>query len=230
MQVNTIITVGGHAVPLNAPIYTAFNIVDTAHSLSQINRFTGHSARPYSVAEHSLLVSEIIAANGGGVLAQLAGLMHDAHEQVVGDVSSPLKREMRRVASGRTFEAKQLPVAKTWSDFDRVEAAAESALRVAFGLVVISRTFEREVHHADMVALATERRDLLPHHPEVWDCLTDIQPLRTVDLTATERIHATWLDWREAFIQRYWELELARRQWEAAHGVGKVEFPQRGAA
>lgn len=32
------------------------------------------------------------------------------------------------------------------------------------------------VKHADLVALATEKRDLMPAHPEPWPCLADIEP------------------------------------------------------
>ncbi len=35
------------------------SVQDVAHALSQINRFTGHARRPYSVAEHSLLAAQI---------------------------------------------------------------------------------------------------------------------------------------------------------------------------
>lgn len=59
-----------------------------AHSLAQINRF-GHASRPYSVAEHSLLVCEIVKSMGLDCHAQRAALMHDAHEAFTGDVATP---------------------------------------------------------------------------------------------------------------------------------------------
>lgn len=34
------------------------------------------------------------------------------------------------------------------------------------------------VKEADMVALATERRDLMPEHPGEWDCLRGVQPMK----------------------------------------------------
>ncbi|AZE99998.1 putative hydrolase, HD superfamily [Pseudomonas orientalis] len=34
------------------------------------------------------------------------------------------------------------------------------------------------VNEADMVALATERRDLMPEHPCEWDCLRGVQPMK----------------------------------------------------
>lgn len=39
-------------------------INEIAHALSMINRFTGHTTRPYSVAEHSLLVAQMASEEG----------------------------------------------------------------------------------------------------------------------------------------------------------------------
>lgn len=61
-------------------------IEDIAHALSQINRFTGHTRDPYSVAEHSILVAQMCESQ-----YQLEALLHDAAEAYLGDVSSPLK-------------------------------------------------------------------------------------------------------------------------------------------
>ena len=66
-------------------------IEDIAHALAQINRYTGHAARPYSVGEHSLLVCDIVRAKGLNAHAQLLALLHDAHEAYCGDVASPTK-------------------------------------------------------------------------------------------------------------------------------------------
>lgn len=69
-------------------------IRDIARSLSRINRYTGHS-KAYSVAQHSVLVSEICPPQFA-----FQGLMHDAHESVTGDVSSPLKEVMENKHPG----------------------------------------------------------------------------------------------------------------------------------
>jgi hypothetical protein len=222
---NTILLADGQSISLRLPNPAAMRIEAVAHSLALINRFTGHAVRPYSVAEHSLLVSQIIEMRGGGTLEQLAGLMHDAHEIIVGDCSSPLKREMRRIASARSFESAHLPAARTWSDFDRAEAAAEAAVRLAFGLVKVGKLFEAEVGAADLVALSTERRDLMPAHPEVWGCLHGIAPVprNVVDLMDRDRTKWSWNDWRDAFIERYRELDFARTTHAAGQSL-KVQF------
>ena len=56
-----------------------------AYSLSHINRFTGHVGS-YSVAQHSLLVAAQLPDE-----LKLAGLLHDATECYLNDISKPLK-------------------------------------------------------------------------------------------------------------------------------------------
>lgn len=60
-------------------------IEDIAHALAQINRFNGHVRAPISVAQHSVYVSRL--CNGSA----LAGLLHDAAEAYLGDVTKWLK-------------------------------------------------------------------------------------------------------------------------------------------
>ncbi|EIU6870700.1 hypothetical protein L5169_004837 [Vibrio parahaemolyticus] len=56
-----------------------------AFALSNINRYTGHVGQ-YSVAQHCVLVSEQLPDE-----LKLSGLLYDATEAYIGDVSKPLK-------------------------------------------------------------------------------------------------------------------------------------------
>ncbi len=67
------------------------DIVDIAHSLSNINRWIGHTNVPYSVAAHSIYVAQLIKKEGGSIPDQLWGLLHDASEAYFGDIASPIK-------------------------------------------------------------------------------------------------------------------------------------------
>lgn len=63
------------------------DIRDIARNLSILYRYNGATCRPYSVAEHSLLLSEVVPED----LARVA-LIHDATEAYLGDLPYPLKK------------------------------------------------------------------------------------------------------------------------------------------
>lgn len=70
-----------------------------AHSLSRTYRFRGHSRHRWTVAEHSLLVREIGVQLCNCDIDRLTAtpylLLHDAHEAVLGDMPSPLKKYLK---------------------------------------------------------------------------------------------------------------------------------------
>lgn len=90
----------GRRFNLANPTYKDFRLEEIAHNLSRINRYTG-SIIPehYSVAEHSARVAfytlALMPTRSLGTTyhnAFRAGLMHDAAEAYLNDMSSPLKR------------------------------------------------------------------------------------------------------------------------------------------
>lgn len=66
-------TWSGKRIDLLNPNPDQIDITDIAHHLSIINRFTGATRCPYSVAQHSLYVSMLLPES-----LQLHGLLHDA--------------------------------------------------------------------------------------------------------------------------------------------------------
>lgn len=114
-------------------------IVDIAHALSMGCRYSGHTRFFYSIAEHSILVSEVLPPE-----LKLAGLMHDAPEAYIHDISGPLKRSL--------------------PDYRRVEDLNWRVIAEKFGL---DYDMHPSIHQADVAVLLTEMKHLLP--PFQWD-------------------------------------------------------------
>lgn len=191
-----IVTASGHEFSLRAHRADSITLADISHSLAQLNRFTGHARRPYSVAEHSLLVCEIVERMYSvDVHGRLAALMHDAHEAYIGDLHTPGKLE----------------VGNAWYT---VEHRVEHFVRSAFALHQASHTWKQAIKQADLLALATERAQLLPNPPgsTPWAVLTHIQPITWVDLMEHGRCSLNWRDWRQAFADKCDELDFERNQ------------------
>jgi 5'-deoxynucleotidase YfbR-like HD superfamily hydrolase len=79
-------TSSGIAFDILKPTIAMINIVDIAHSLSQLNRFTGHCRFPYPVSQHCRLGSYLVPERYA-----LWFLLHDAVESYLGDMNRPLK-------------------------------------------------------------------------------------------------------------------------------------------
>lgn len=181
----------GHEANLDHPTLADIDINSISHHLSQINRFTGAAIRPYSVAEHSLLVAEIAVRELGlNVHGQLASLLHDAHEAFTNDQSTPSKRK----------------IGEGWYQF---EHTWQRLVAQRFHIITPATVFSAEIRRADLIALATEREQLLPKitpgdlPASPWPVLTGIAPVTWVDLMAPARQAATWADWRDRFADEF---------------------------
>ena len=153
-----ILTRSGRKFDLAQPTAAMVDIADITHSLSMQCRFNGHTSHFYSVAQHCMLVADLVPAEH-----QLAALLHDATEAYVGDLVRPLKLGMREFYECQNLE----------SLYDAVERRVWIAICARFDLDPI---LPDSVKHADLVALATEKRDLMPEHPEPWPCLEGVEP------------------------------------------------------
>ncbi len=85
----------GRRLDLLDPTPMDIEVEDIAHGLAFVARWNGQTRGdwPYSVAEHSLLVEQIFSKMNSGIATrwQLAALLHDAPEYVIGDMISPVK-------------------------------------------------------------------------------------------------------------------------------------------
>jgi len=118
------------------------SIVDIAHALSNIPRFGGHVTRWYSVAEHALLVHDLLG-NATQDL-RLAGLHHDSHEAYLGDVPTPLKHHLPATYRMLTERADKAIAAKLNIPVERfmapeIKRADALALRIEAAFLKKSR-------------------------------------------------------------------------------------------
>lgn len=147
-----ILTHTGKLFDLALPDANLIDPRDISHALAQICRFNGHTRTFYSVAQHSCIVADLVPNEH-----KLAALLHDAPQAYLGDLVRPLKRFM--------------------FSYQHTEDLVWQAICGAFG---VDTELPQSVLLADLTALATERRDLLPAHPAVWECLEGIEPMADV--------------------------------------------------
>lgn len=145
-------TLMGNTFDPKSGIITEVNVVDIGHALSNICRYAGHCRKFYSVAEHSVLVSRIIAKLWpDDHNAIRAGLLHDATEAYVTDLPTPIKVLVPEYISIEDTLA--VKIAKSF----HVKWDEETT---------------RRVKKADMIALATEAR-LLFEDVSHWDSIRE---------------------------------------------------------
>lgn len=130
-----IYTCKGRAFYIGHP---SFDVEEIAHATSMQCRYTGHTREFYSVAQHGVLVANILAWEGETREIEFEGLMHDAHEAYVSDVASPWKVLI--------------------PDYRRVEERLENAMREYFNLPT---KISSAVKRADWLALFIEAEQLL---------------------------------------------------------------------
>jgi len=131
-------------------------ITDIAHSLSNICRYTGHTKKFLSVAQHSVMVSLLLPPE-----LKLLGLLHDATEAYLTDLAAPVKHmdEMQ--------------------PYREMEHNLELIIKERFYLPAMNE----DVHRADKTVMVTEMRDLMTYtaQPEVLGYICNhynVKPLK----------------------------------------------------
>lgn len=167
-------------------------IEDIAHGLAYQCRFNGQTHEFYSVAQHSLIVSSLAPTD-----LRLAALLHDAAEAYLGDMVKPLKV--------------LLP------EFAAIEDQVSAMIATAFG---IDFSDYGPIKRADLIALATEKRDLMPHSVERWAYLDGIRALpgRIVTMNPGQA--------KQAFLDEFARLDGHAASRRARHAGGRVNLAE----
>lgn len=128
----------GRRLDLLDPTPMDIEVEDIAHGLAFVARWNGQTIGDYaySVAEHSLLVTDIFTAQNPSapIKWQLAALLHDAPEYVIGDMISPVK-------------------AAVGPDYGELDDRLMAAIHIRFGLPAqLPLTIKKQIKKADKIS------------------------------------------------------------------------------
>lgn len=145
-------TVSGHQIDLQNPKPENITVEDIAWHLSLINRFNGATEEHgITVASHSLFVCNLLLQHTKSSLLAMHGLLHDAHEAYIGDITRPVK---------------MLP------GMDELLKLYSEPLQVcileALGVPDISSEEKRVIKWADNVSLAFEAQHFMASEGNGW--------------------------------------------------------------
>lgn len=124
------------------------DILDIAHALSQQCRFNGMSSEFYSVAQHSVIVSDLVRIDTNDLMAAYVGLLHDAAEAYVGDLIKPIKIHL--------------------SNFQDLEELNLQVIMESLGAPDF-HTYDGVVKKWDIAAICAERIYFMPKPPIPYD-------------------------------------------------------------
>lgn len=174
----------GRALSFLVPDGSDISIDDIAVGLARCGRFARQTRHFYSVAQHSVLVAKIVHdLDPGNVSARLWALLHDAHEAYTGDLPTPLKEAIRYTLPSYVVD----PILE-------IQTRLDCAICAALG-VEIGEADRQLVKHADLVALSTEREQILGCAMD-WERL--LPPPHNIEILEIDMAAAQFL-WRTDF-------------------------------
>ena len=132
-------------------------ITDIARGLAYKYRYGGHGD-PITVAEHSLLVADIITTLWPNkTRGAISGLLHDACEAYTQDIQAPFRKQIRVLKPDGSLI--------TWGEMEKdILLVIQKALKIKGDL------FSPEVRAADILALALEKKQspILQQYEDSW--------------------------------------------------------------
>lgn len=135
-----IITYSGKCFDYNNITKESIDKIDITMALTRLNRFTGHTARPYSVAEHTYNCYRLAKELNYSIREQFLVFIHDFAEVYCGDVNTSLKN--------------LLP------EYKKIERQIELAICDYFGIKPPTKEEEKMIKVVDYTMLIIEMRDL----------------------------------------------------------------------
>lgn len=143
-------------------------ITDIAHHLAKICRYSGLLGLDthYSVAQHSVIMSQYARLNGSSLMFQKMCLLHDASEAYLGDVLSTVKAVM--------------------PEYKLLERTFENVIFEKFGLPNKESPQWSQVKELDTRVLINESESFLPKFERLFKDYYKVQKLDLLDETLLE--------------------------------------------
>ncbi|MER8977265.1 MULTISPECIES: HD family hydrolase [unclassified Mesorhizobium] len=185
----------GRRLDLLDPSPLDIEISDIAHGLARVARWNGQTSgeHAFSVAQHSLLVEALFRdlVPEASADAQLAALLHDAPEYVIGDMISPFKSVMG-------------------GSYKDCELRLQRAIHLRFSLPEPGAALRKEIKRADQIAAYFEATLLAGFSTaEATEFFGRPRGFNADRFDFTPR-SVTWA--QNAFLKRFSAIETSRHQ------------------
>lgn len=171
----------GRAITMAAPQAAEIDpLVDLPEQLARICRYNGAvPGGQFSVAQHCALMADAILDETGDAELARIGLLHDAHEYVWGDITTPQVEGLDEIAV-EMFDGSGLPVrAIIPAVIAEAKKRADAAIFRACGVPLPTVAQARAIKVWDLRMLATEKRQLLASCPRRWAAAVEkAEPIR----------------------------------------------------
>lgn len=194
----------GLAIDLAEPDLSMIDIdADIAGPLSRLVRFGGHRTEvqgealpmPYTVAQHCVVGADALLEETGDVVAALAFLVHDAHEALIGDLTTPAALAIdhwaeaaMRIAGGPEFARavrSALGRGVVRAGLEGLKASLDVQIHRRAGLPhPLPEPIARAVKKMDERMLDLERRQILGQRlrnatvDDLWGAVARARPVR----------------------------------------------------
>lgn len=173
---------------------------DVAHPLSGLSRYVNHTREPWSVAAHSVAVARTayrVFDRNRDVF--MAGLLHDAHEAIIGDIPTPVGHHLG------------------YETVRRLKQEVQAAIHVRLNIEPSQYpdAWKSIVDWCDAAALHVEYRQLMVPEPAGWGTPVPAHQVMLVMHEEFRRILEAYQNFgepaRDLFIQefQYGPLELS---------------------
>jgi hypothetical protein len=190
---------GERFFPLDPRVEEVF-IEDIANGLAQCGRYNGQRLldKYYSVAEHSVLMTEYADRQKWPAVALLACLLHDAPEAYLNDMNRATKQAMREIAA--------MQYGGGVSHYDAMTNKVERVIQTEFEIAPIAILWGKEIKDLDQRIVPLEKAAVMAPAKYPW-AFDKFEPLEGVEIQCWDAKTAY-----SKFLTAYYALQLRRNQ------------------